>query len=316
MRFLLKLIVLLALVAGTTAFAQTKGNGNGAVTLGVIMQTQGNVALKSAQGPSLVLKKGQPIRKGALVQSGPDSNTVFAFPDGQVGALGPKGLFRLNGYAYDAQNLGNSDFSLSLIEGGLRVVMGEIGQGNPGALMLQVGTATVALQSSADSRPADASLVTQEGAVAISVEEGRLNVTLPSGQTQQVNAGQTLVVSQSGIAELGDTSKMLDALRSSVLGQAIASQLAAAQSYGPAIAQAQAAMASVTAAIKAGQDPLLALAKAAGDPALAQAFLFLQQLDNQPAPGDIALQPPSAPSASTPSTGAGGGGTPCAASCN
>lgn len=306
-------ILVLALASGPLALAQTTGNG-GTVTLGVIMQTRGNVALKSLRGPSLVLKKGQVLRSGALVQSGPDSNTVFAFPDGQVGALGPKGVFRLNDYVYDPRNLGKSEFSFSLIEGGLRVVMGEIGQGNPSALKLQIGTATVSLQSSQESKPADASLVTLEGAVAISVEDGRLDVKLPSGQTQQVNAGQTLFISQTGELSLGTKDKMLDVIGNSALGREIVAQLLAAQSYGPAIQQAQSAMANVTAALKAGKDPSVALTLVTGDPAAALALL--KQLENLPAPGATTPTIPSGPAAGTPSTGGGGGGTPCAASCN
>jgi len=309
MRFLSAFAFVLSLAAGPAALAQAPGNG--AVTMGVIMQTQGNVALKSAQGQSVVLKKGQAIRAGALVQSGSDSHTVVAFPDGQVGALGPNGVLRLNAYSYDPQNLGKSDVSMNLVEGGLRVVMGEIGQGNPSALKLQVGTASVSLQSSQDKEPADASLVTQEGAVAISVESGRLNVRLPNGQTQSVNAGQTLFISQSGVPTVGATSKMLDVIAQTPLGQQILSQLSQSQSYGAEIKQAQTAMANVTVALKTGQDPIGPLALATGDPAAALALL-----DNLPAPGAIGEAAPSAPAAGTPSTAGAGGGTPCAASCN
>src|SRR4029077_15851345 len=142
MRFPLCFAVLFALTVAPLAVAQT-ANGNGAITLGVITQTKGNVALKSTQGVSQILKQGQAIRPGSLIQSSPDSNMMFAFPDGQIGVLGQNGAFRLNDYAYDPKALAKSDLSMSLIEGAMRVVMGEIGQGNPSALRLQVGTASV-----------------------------------------------------------------------------------------------------------------------------------------------------------------------------
>ena len=177
---------------------------------------------------------------------------------------------------------------------------------NPAALKLQVGTASVAMQSSDKTSPADASLVSLEGAIAVTVTVGRLEVRLPNGTVLQVLAGQTLMLSQDGKPELEQTAVMMLSLSRSALGLQIQSQLAESQSFTQVIAEAQAAMATVNAALK--------------DPANAQNSVtqeMLAQLEALPSPGQTAApDSPSLPPATTPSSGAGGGGTPCGASCN
>src|SRR5260221_5095167 len=124
--------VLLAagMLAGLPAFAQL----GGAITAGLITEARGNVAGHAGQGKPLLLKKGQPVQPGMVIDSSPNSDTVLAFPDGQIGVLGSKGTVRLNNYAYDPKDPTKNDINLNLVEGNLRVVMGEIGQENPAAL--------------------------------------------------------------------------------------------------------------------------------------------------------------------------------------
>jgi len=225
--------------------------------------------------------------------------------------LGQKGAFRLNDYTYDPKNLANGDFSLNLIDGVMRVVMGEIGQANPGALKLQVGTATISLQAGNQDKPTDASLATQDGAIAVSVIEGRLEVRLPSGAPLQVNAGETLFVSQTGNPRVGPTATMADVMGDSSLGLRMLAELAEAKSFSADIAQAQQLMASVNAALKSGAAPGTT-ALAALDP---DTLAILAELENLPPTADIGDQP-AVPNSPTPATGGAGGGTPCGASCN
>lgn len=301
--FMRRILLLAAgLLTGLPAFAQVHSG----IKAGLITEARGNVAGQSGQAKPRALKKGQQVVPGMVIESAPDSDTVLAFPDGQIGVLGSKGNVRLNNYVYDIVDPSKNDINLNLIEGNLRVVMGEIGQKNPGALHLQVGTASVALQSGSQGVQTDASLVTVSGAIAVSVQVGRLEVHLPSGQVLAVNAGQTLMLSQDGKPELEQTAVMMLSLSRSALGLQIQSQLAESQSFTQVIAEAQAAMATVNAALK--------------DPANAQNSVtqeMLAQLEALPSPGQTAApDSPSLPPATTPSSGAGGGGTPCGASCN
>src|SRR6185436_9011080 len=266
---------------------------------GLITQARGNVAAQAAQGKPVALKKGQPVQPGMVIESAPNSDTVLAFPDGQIGVLGSKGNVRLNNYVYDLADPSKNDINLNLIEGNLRVVMGEIGKTNPNALKLQVGTASVALRSSSDASPADASLVSLSGAIAVTVQTGQLSVRLPDGSLIQVAAGQTLMLSQDGKPQLDTTAKMMQTLGESTLGKQIQSQLMESQNFSKDIAAAQVQMAAVNAALK---DPAAAAKLAASDKQV------LAMLEDLPPTGDVsAPQQPENTTTNTPATGAGAG---------
>jgi len=297
------------LAAGLLAALPALAQIGGAIKAGLITQARGNVAAQAAQGKPVALKKGQVVKPGMIIESSPDSDTVLAFPDGQIGVLGSKGNVRLNNYVYDLADPAKNDINLNLIEGNLRVVMGEIGKTNPTALHLQVGTASVALQSSSATSPADASLISLSGAIAVAVQSGQLSVRLPDGSVLQVAAGQTLMMRQDGKAAVDTTAAMMQSLGDSSLGQQMRSAIAESQSFSQAVAEAQVQMATVNAALK---DPALA----ASNPAV-QELVAMLQLESLPSTAQIAAaQQPENATPTTPATGAGGGGTPCSASCN
>lgn len=249
----LSLVVALALAIPSAAqFAKPSGGTAaakaGTLNVGIVTQSKGNIAVKAGEAKSEV-RKGRPVKPGMLIESEEDSETVLAFPDGQVGVLGQKASFRINGYAYDPNDLGGSDINLSLIEGVLRVVMGEIAQTNPSALKLQVGTASVSMQS-ASQGSTDASMVSANEQVAITVNAGTLLVRLPTGSVLTVLTGQTLILDQNGTPEIGPTADVLQSLSGTRAGQQLQGMLQEAQNMGPVLAQTVATMAIVTNAIK------------------------------------------------------------------
>jgi hypothetical protein len=274
----------------------------------VITEARGNVAGQAGKGKPQLLKKGQQVRPGMVIDSLAGSDTVLAFPDGQIGVLGSKGTVRLNNYAYDPKDPSKNDINLNLVEGNLRVVMGEIAQSNPAALHLQVGTASVALQSSSKDSPADASLVSHDGAIAVSVQEGRLEVRLPNGSVLRVSAGQTLMLSQDGNPQVLPTAQAMQVLGDSPLGQQIQAQLAESRGFSQIISETQKTIAAVTDSLK----------NSTAAPDSPEAKLILAALEELPAAAQVAadLPPPEFNTAITPATGAAGGGTPCTASCN
>lgn len=306
-----RLILLFALLAWAfPAAAQNKIAGGGAV----ITEFRGTVVIQVGTEPARQFKPGQPLPPGTLVRTGMGSSAVLVFPDGQICVLGEDGAFRVIEYRYDPKDAARSSVSINLIDGSMRLVMGEIGRLNPSAVRIQIGVATLAPLPSQDARGTDASVVVQGGPAAVTVQEGRVAVMLPAGPQQQIGAGQGLYIGQDGTVRRGDTAQILQFLGQVSQGAEMQKQLAELQRFGPKITQTVITLATVTSTIK---DPASAETATAEQVAAAE---ILKQLDSLPAPGSTAPPAP-APSSSgggggTPSTGGGGGGTPCSASCN
>lgn len=284
------LFLILGLAAWATAFAQVKVLRPGAV----VTELRGTLTVQIGANSPQAYKPGMPIPVGAILRTGVKSSAMLVFPDGQICALGENTTFRITYYFYDPSDPSNGELSLNLIEGSLRIVMGEIAQANPGAVRVQVGVVTVGVDASSAPRT-DASVVVQGGPVAVTVERGSVVAFLPSGQQQPVASGQGLLFGQDGTVFAGTTVQILQQLGTQPQGEQMQQQFVVLQAMGQSIAQTVITLST---------------------PALVQ--LLLSDLENLPPPGEIALDlpPPVFSTANTPATGGGGGGTPCAASCN
>jgi hypothetical protein len=273
---------MLGLAAAAVAFAQGDAPRAGAV----VKDLQGALTIQLGTNPPQPHKPGVPVPVGAIVRTGAKSTAMLVFPDGQICVLGENSTFRMASYSYDPRDPSKNQMALNLIDGSVRLVMGEIAQSNPGAVRVQAGVATVGVDAASAPRT-DASVVVQGGPVAMTVERGNVVAFLPSGPPQPVAAGQGLFLAPDGAVVRGTAAQIVQQL-----GTQMQQQFAALQAFSQSIAQTV-----ITLSI----------------PALAQ--LLFGQIDNLPPPGDIAAAPDSG-TTSTPSTGAGGGGLPCGASCN
>jgi hypothetical protein len=274
--------MILGLAAAASAFAQGGAPRAGAV----VKDLQGALTVQLGSNPPQPYKPGTPVPVGVIVRTGAKSSVMLVFPDGQICALGDNSTFRMASYSYDPRDPSKNRMVLDLIDGSLRLVMGEIAQSNPGAVRVQAGVATVGVDAASAPRT-DASVVVQGGPVAMTVERGSVVAFLPSGPPRPVAAGQGLFLAQDGAVVRGTAAQIVQQL-----GTQMQQQFAALQGFSQSVAQTV-----ITLSIPASVRQLFA------------------QLDNLPPPGDIAAAPQSG-TASTPSTGAGGGGLPCSASCN
>ena len=301
------------LLAGSPALAQTSGSVAGAV----ITELRGKVTVQFGQENPRPYKLGEPIQPGMILETEPGADVVLAFPDGQVSVLSGQSTLRLNSYVYDPKDPSKNDVSLNLISGTMRVVMGEIGQSNPAAVRLQVGTSTVVLQPGTQSGRSDASLVVQNGGqMAVSLQEGRAEVRLPTGLAQQVSDGQALYMGLDGAARVGPSAQILQ--QAGPVGGEIQKQLAEMQGFSQKILQTVRTLASVTSALKDSANTGEAV-KASSDTAVEEIFRQLASLPSTAgtaAQTSVLFKPPEFYANGTPSTGGTGGGTPCGASCN
>lgn len=275
-------VFLAALLFGAAALAQPMVLSGSAV----VGEVTGTVRVQSGTNPSQVAVKERTLAPGTLVTTMPGSSVVLVFADGQLVVLGESTRFRIVDYRYDANTLSKSSIFLNLIEGSARLVMGAIGQFDPRLVRIQVGTATVEGLTDPGGARGDASVVVQGAATMLEVASGRVSLTLPSGRSIQIPAGQGALVRADGSVAQGSTAQINALAGQTADGKAMLGHLAQMQDYPMPAASA------VTEILLAAQ--------------------VSQLLEDQ-------LPPASGPDTSGPTTaatGGGGGGLPCTASCN
>ena len=282
----------LFLILGLTAAASVFAQGNATRAAAVVKDMQGALTVQSGTGVPQASKPGAVLPVGSILRTGANSATTLVFSDGQICALGEKSSLRIANYVYIPKASSGNEMSLNLIGGSLRCVMGAIAELNPAAVRLQVGVATIGVSPSSASRT-DTSAVVEAGTMAVTVERGSVVVSLPSGPPQSVAAGQGLFFAQDGTVVSGTTAEILQQLGALPQGLQMQQQFAALEGASQGIA--------VTVAMLSNT---------------ATAQELLAPLGKLPPEEVLILQMPQLNTASTPPTGAGGGGLPCTASCN
>lgn len=281
---------------GALALAQT------AVMTGaaVVTEVNGEVQVRIGNSPPRILQAGQRVPAGAIVSTGNDSNTVLAFADGQVIVLGERTLFRIVNYEYLPGEMGRSGVFLNLIEGSARLVMGTIGQFDPRLIRIQVGTGTlVGAPNPEGGNAADAGVVVHGASTMVSVTQGRVVLTLPTGQGIVVDSGQGVYVQPSGAVQQGSVDQIIALVGQTVEGKQIVEQMDLMQSFAFSERNQQTVITLATPPTTPDQD----------------AERLAAAVDALPPPGAI-LPPLATSTPTTAPTGGGGGGTPCGASCN
>ncbi len=300
--------VLLGLAFVAFAPAQTVvAPGQSTVVTGaaVVTEVNGSVQVRIGNDPPRPLRAGRKIPAGAIVTTGTDATTVLAFADGQVVVLGERTIFRIVNYDYEPKEMPRSGVFLNLIEGSARLVMGTIGQFDPRLIRIQVGTGTlVGAQNPEGGNAADAGVVVNGAATMVTVTQGRVVLTLPTGQGIVLPSGQGVFVQPNGNIQEGNVDALSTLLSLTPSGKQIVDQMDTMQSF---------------AFPERNQQTVITLAtpQTTTDTATDQgtAGLVAAAIEALPPPGEIfPLLATSTPT--TAPTGGGGGGTPCAASCN
>jgi hypothetical protein len=300
--------LLLGLVFGALTLAQTAVPPAQTAVLSsaaVVTEVNGTVQVRIGNDPPRRLRSGQKLPAGAIVTTGNDANTVLAFADGQVIVLGERTVFRVVNYDYDPTEMARSGVFLNLIEGSARLVMGAIGQFDPRLIRIQVGTGTLVGAVNPDGgNAADAGVVVQGASTMVTVTQGRVVLTLPTGQGVVVASGQGVFVQPNGAVQQGNADQIFTLVSQTANGKQIVEQMDTMQSFAFPERNQQTVITLATPQTAPGT------ATDAGTAGLAAAAI-----EALPPPGEI-LQPLATTTSPTSATGGGGGGTPCGASCN
>jgi hypothetical protein len=296
-------VLLLGLVFGALAPAQTiVAPGQSVVLTGGAMVTEvnGGVQVRVGNEPPRTLQAGRRVPAGAVVTTSGDANAVLSFADGQVIVLGERTVFRIVNYEFDQKDLAQSGVFLNLIDGSARLVMGAIGQHDPRLIRIQVGTGTLIGAVNPDGgNAADAGVVVQGAATMVTVTQGRVVLTLPTGQGVVVASGQGVYVQPNGAIQQGSIAQISTQVGQTAEGKQIVEQIDAMQSFAfPQAKQLTVITLATPEAVRASEQSTVAAA-----------------IEELPPPGEVLPPLATAPPTTAPS-GAGGGGTPCGASCN
>jgi hypothetical protein len=137
MRAMRSAVVLVVLVCFT--------NWTMAATVQVV-RLQGGVTAQVGTGPEQTLRAGDTLRQGTTITTGPNSNVVLRFDDGQVVALKSLSRFTIESYRYDAKDPGAGQMILSLLSGGMRAITGLVANSNRSAFSLKTPVATIGIR--------------------------------------------------------------------------------------------------------------------------------------------------------------------------
>jgi hypothetical protein len=236
------------------------------------------VAPGSPAAAARALRKGDGINQGESVSTGPKSNIVLRFLDGQIVSLGANSSFAVTTYAYNQVNPGQSNVVLSLINGGMRAVTGLIGKARPQAVEYRAAGATIGI------RGTDVSFAVNGGNLIVNVESGLISFVsaTPGAAPISINAGAGVFAESSGKVTTGNAA---------AVGQALAAAIAATPAQAAALGNLAAAIVAV---VPANSPVANAVSTAvAGTPA---ATTFNSAVAAQPP----VPQPPAQPSAQAP----------------
>ena len=288
--------LLLGLVFGALALAQAPTGPAGIIVSGIT----GTVNYRIGDGNPQKAVNGQTIPVGARITTGAGSNALLTFPDGQIVALGARSRLIIRDFFYDPKDIEKSRVILNVTDGSVRIVMGAIGQHDPGLIQLQVGTKTTA-QTPHVPRGGDLGLVMLGSATLVQVNQGQVALRV-SGQSYTMATGQGALVQADGFVRMGGPAQLETQAGQSADDKAMFDQFREIQQFAfPRSAR----QTMITLASPSSVDA------AATDTASAT-------LPTDPTGAIETLEPPSLATLApiTAATGAGGGGTPCTASCN
>lgn len=163
-----------------------------------LVDAQGSIQARDAQGNRRVLVNGGSIYPGDTVETGAGARTVLVFRDDSRLTLGANAQFRVDNFVFDEKNASEGRFLVTLLRGSLRALTGLIGKANNRNVGFGTPTATIGI------RGTGLDLDCSGGAsCAFFTWLGTIEVT-PQGQTalQVLQAGQGLFVGPSGMRPL------------------------------------------------------------------------------------------------------------------
>lgn len=289
--------LLIGLIFGALSLAQVPAPANSAGV--VVADVTGTVRYRIGDSEPQAVVKGQTIPIGARIATSAKSTVVLTFPDGQIVAMGTASRLILREFNYLPNAIAQSKVTLNLTDGSMQIVMGAIGQQDPGLIQIQVGTKTTA-QTPHVPRGGDLGLVMLGSATLVQVNQGKVALNV-AGQSYGMATGQGAIVQADGTVQLGGIPQLEAQPGRTSDDKEMFAHFRETQQLKFPHSPRQTMITLSAPPYDEKRDPDLVAAAAALDALPPTAGI-------EPSPANSTF--------TTPPTGGGGGGTPCAASCN
>jgi hypothetical protein len=115
-------------------------------TAGQVLWLSGLLQSVGPDGAAKRLAKGDAVRQGDTVRTGPNSHAHLLMNDQGLIALRPESSLRVAVYAYDGRKDGSELARLELLKGGMRSITGAIGQSRKEHYKLETQTASIGIR--------------------------------------------------------------------------------------------------------------------------------------------------------------------------
>lgn len=158
----------------------------------LIEMATGNVRAGTSAAAATLVRKDQRVQPGSTVVTGPRSQAILRFDDGQAVALSENTEFKVTEYSFSTSDPSRDRFVFELLKGAMRSVTGALTARNRNAYQLRVPQATLGIRGTdfmvALVNPAYMSVL--NGTIAVSNSAG--SVAFGAGTTATVASATTL----------------------------------------------------------------------------------------------------------------------------
>jgi hypothetical protein len=157
---------------------------------GTVRAVTGNAYAQNAAGVRQALKIGVAFEAGVTFHTAGNESLELRLADGQVLIIGRNSTLKIDRFAYSAANSNANALGISLDEGSLRFIGGNIASGQPSAVQISAGPSTVSLLSTGG---VDFTLLVDNssGAAGLAaVTRGEIRLVTPYGAIESITRDQ------------------------------------------------------------------------------------------------------------------------------
>jgi hypothetical protein len=119
---------------------------SGASANGVFESITGDVRAAAGKSAPVPVSQAQLFQPGTSVTTGPNSQAILRFEDGQVVVLHENTEFRVNAYRFDLEKPQSDSIALQIVKGAMRSATGLIGRRSGNSVLVTMPQASIGIR--------------------------------------------------------------------------------------------------------------------------------------------------------------------------